>query len=39
VRTGPDGRARDRFDVQGIGGTPPLPRALATLDALLRPKA
>lgn len=38
VRTTPDGRAQDRFDVLGSGGTPPLPRALATLEQLLRPR-
>jgi hypothetical protein len=39
VRTLPDGHAQDRFDVQGVGGTAPLPRSLATLEALLRPRA
>ena len=38
VRTTPDGRAEDVFEVLGIGGTPPLPRALATLELLLRPR-
>jgi hypothetical protein len=37
VRTA-HGRASDVFDVYGIGGTPPLPRALATLELLLRPR-
>jgi hypothetical protein len=35
VRTTASGRAEDRFDVQGVGGTPPAPRALAALEKQL----
>ena len=38
VRTRSGGRAQDEFSVLGVGGTPPLPRSLATLEALLRPR-
>jgi len=37
VRTTPTGRAEDCFDVLGIGGTQPSPRALEALEKLLRP--
>ncbi|HXK25889.1 MAG TPA: hypothetical protein VMS55_24695 [Myxococcota bacterium] len=36
VRTTPDGRAEDRFLVQGVGGAPPTPAALEALERRLR---
>jgi hypothetical protein len=36
VRTTPTGRAEDCFDVLGVGGTQPSPRALEALEKLLR---
>ena len=36
VRTTPDGRAEDSFDVLGVGGTPPPPRSLEALEKLLK---
>jgi hypothetical protein len=39
VRTSAAGRAEDCFDVQGVGGAPPAPRALASLEKrLLAPR-
>ena len=32
VRTTPDGRAQDRFEVLGVGGSPPKPAALEALE-------
>lgn len=37
LRTSPDGRIDDCFEVFGVGGTPPSERALATLSSLLSP--
>lgn len=36
VRTTPDGRAEDRFVVQGVGGAPPTSAALEALEKRLR---
>ena len=36
VRTRPDGRAEDRFEVLGVGGAPPTPAALEVLEKRLR---